>query len=124
RIQLYRTAAPRQQKTAQNNEKSVRFWDNRSNPATEDISRQHLSEVRREQIEVDRVHRAAVIEVAIEPCFTGLTEAAGQKVEVDRIDRATEIRIAVERVAEQNGGIVNRLPGEGRRKAREDIRRF
>src|SRR5438034_9512325 len=71
-------------------------------------------EVAGQQVEVDRVNRVTVIEVALKPPPVALSEIGGQQVEVDRIDSSIHIGVAEIGVANKQARVIAGLPEKGR----------
>src|SRR5262245_54691552 len=62
------------------------------------FDRHDLSEIARQQIEVDGVHKAIVIEISLRPGFSRAGEAGGEIVKVDGVHGAIEIGVAIKGV--------------------------
>ena len=71
-----------------------------------------MPEVRRQQVEVRRIHASVEIKIAVEPAGAARGKTGGQKVEIDRVHREIEIRVAVQRVTEKDRRIIHRQARE------------
>ena len=88
------------------------------------MSRHARRKIRRQQVEVDRVDRAVIIEIAIPPNLRRATEIGGQKVKVDGVNGAIKIGVAGKRVADEHRCAVHFDARKRRREAAEHVGRF